>query len=177
MLSTLRAVSRVILHYHQRLQYKKKHLIIPVVSSFILKKIKLNNISIYKRQVFFLVFYKISLKIYCHFSCSCPPMPSNPTFEKNSERVSSHSFNMNQITYSFFMIKGFSLISSPLSSNCACVSSCEKCSQQSLGVICCNKVGQKIQRLIGAHQSITAPPTACTIPKSHYFPQLRSLRS
>ena len=75
----------------ERLQYKTKprrYLIIPVDSSFISKKIKLNNISIYKRQrvLCFLVFYKISLMIYCHLLLYLP-IPQQARPQKNSEPV------------------------------------------------------------------------------------------
>lgn len=46
---------------------------------FYFQKIKLNNISIYKRQFFLVFSYKISLKIYCHLVVMRPlPIPSKP---------------------------------------------------------------------------------------------------
>lgn len=52
---------------------------------FYFQKIKLNNISIYKRQFSLFFSYKISLKIYCHQVLM--PTPNPVTLEKNSEHV------------------------------------------------------------------------------------------
>lgn len=74
------AVCSVFLHHHNIFNTKQNMVLSNNSCSFkfYFKKIKLNNISIYKRQFFlffFLFFYKISLKIYCHLVLMRAPFP------------------------------------------------------------------------------------------------------
>lgn len=90
------AVCSVCLHHHNIFNTKQNMVLSNNSCSFkfYFKKIKLNNISIYKRQffpwiVFFFcfLFYKISLKIYCHLILMRAPLPLPPTlWEKYQER-------------------------------------------------------------------------------------------
>lgn len=83
-------VCSVFLHHHNIFNTKQNVLSNNSCSfKFYFQKIKLNNISIYKRQFFLVFSYKISLKIYCHLVLMHPPPHTQQAqpFEKNSEHV------------------------------------------------------------------------------------------